>query len=631
MPNYIGIDFGTSNCVVCNLESGEPRVLRNQYGSIGKDVTPSVVALGNDGEMLYGQEAKYVRGKPSIPSVKRALGVEDQLFLGDKTYLPSDIATFLFTKLKQDAETRLQSELGEEDEWQIKKAVVTIPANSKGRQRYATKICAVNAGLEVLTLINEPTAAAMAYGIQAFEPQRILVYDFGGGTFDVTLLEAQDGFFEELASKGRRKLGGDDIDKILSDYVLGKQNEVNQRIIRENEYLYHQLRLSCEKAKIELSSQAQAKVIFGEPVPSANEFIEIRENILRTEFDTLIKDFVERTREPVKQVLEDYRNEVGDPNLKSADIVDKILLVGGTSKIPYVRGFVEKLVGKPAEPVDIIDPLTCVAQGAAIASGIIQRDESSRGRLYRVRLEHSLCIEVVNKPPVQQRIKILSDFVNASKKIRALCELLADSKKKNELLVPIRDKNHFKQLQTQLNSKLGDDFPLNGIIHLLREQNESAFIRSFLDNRDGALVGIRNLLTSPNIQTVSEERELPDFLRILLNSTLFKDFRLKPLINRTSLIPTEMEDTFSPESDYIKAVVIEIYEGDEVDIPAHENNAKLGELPVEIPKPGKKEDIKLYVKYNYGEDGILNVRVKVAMKNVPETPEKEMNIFETEG
>src|SRR5436305_13608816 len=375
---YIGIDFGTSNCVVANFHYGQAEVVPNQQGG---QYTPSVVTLRRDGTLAFGQEAKEnFDDHCSIRYIKRILGTPERVPLVGQNLRTEQIAVMLFSLLKRDAETTL----GEP----FTKAVVTIPANSKGLARHATKLCAGAAGLQVLTLINEPTAAAITYGLNAQEDQTVLVYDFGGGTLDVTLLRIHHGVFEEISSKGIGKLGGDDIDLLLAEVLARRFEEKTGFDILRSPYR-QQFLLAVERAKIELSNAPEAVARKAELVPERH--LSLEEPITRQEFEKIIMPLVVKSGTAIDEAMK-LRG------LRPKDI-DRVLLVGGTSKIPLVRRYVaEKLAGKDPEPFDRIDPMTCVAQGAAIVSAILQGAPGLDNYAYSVKLEHSLCAN-----PVDQR------------------------------------------------------------------------------------------------------------------------------------------------------------------------------------------------------------------------------------
>src|SRR5438552_2236149 len=377
MP-YIGIDFGTSNSVVANFQYGQAEVVPNHEG---QKWTPSIVTLRRDGTLAFGQEAKEnFDEQRSIRSIKRILGTSEKVALIGQNLRPEQIAVMLFSLLKKDAEAQLKET--------FIKAVVTIPANSKGLARHATKLCAGAAGLQVLTLINEPTAAAITYGLNSQEDQTVLVYDFGGGTLDVTVLRIHHGIFEEISSKGIGKLGGDDLDVLLGN-VLAKrfQDKTGYDIL--NSPHKQQFMLAVEKAKIDLSTDLTTVARKAELVPERH--LSLEEEIDRATFEKEITPLVLKSGAAIDEAMK-LRG------LRPEDI-DRILLVGATSKIPLVRRYVtEKMAGKEPEPFDKVDPMTCVAQGAAIVAAILQGAPGLDNYAYSVKLEHSLCAN-----PVDQR------------------------------------------------------------------------------------------------------------------------------------------------------------------------------------------------------------------------------------
>ena len=376
MP-YIGIDFGTSNSVVANFQFGHAEVLPNHEG---QKWTPSVVTLRRDGSLSFGQEAKEnFDEQRSIRSIKRILGTPERVPLVGQNLRTEQIAVMLFSMLKRDAEKALNEP--------FTKAVVTIPANSKGLARHATKLCAGAAGMQVLTLINEPTAAAICYGLNAQQDQTVLVYDFGGGTLDVTILRIHHGVFEEISSKGIGKLGGDDLDAILGNLLAKRFQEKTGFDILNSPYKT-QFMLAVEKAKIELSSHTSTIARKAELVPERH--LSLEEEIDRQTFEKEIMPLVVKSGTAIDEAM-------SLRNLRPKDI-DRILLVGGTSKIPLIGRFVsEKLGGKDPEPFEKVDPMTCVAQGAAIVSAILQGAPGLDNNAYSVKLEHSLCANPINE------------------------------------------------------------------------------------------------------------------------------------------------------------------------------------------------------------------------------------------
>jgi molecular chaperone DnaK len=376
MP-YIGIDFGTSNSVVANFQYGQADVLPN---SEGQKWTPSVVTMRRDGSLSFGQEAKEnFDEERSIRSIKRILGSGERVPFVGQNLRTEQIATMLFSKLKADAQKAINEN--------FTKAVVTIPANSKGLARHATKLCAGAAGLQVLTLINEPTSAAICYGLNAQQDQTVLVYDFGGGTLDVTILRIHHGVFEEISSKGVGKLGGDDLDAALGNLLARRFAEKTGYDILTSPYRT-QFMLAVEKAKIELSDQPTAIARKAELVP--DKHLSLEEEIDRASFEKEIMPLVVKSGQAIEEAL-------SLRGMKPKDI-DKILLVGGTSKIPLIKRYVsEKLAGKEPEPFEKVDPMTCVAQGAAIVSAILQGAPGLDNHAYSVKLEHSLCANPINE------------------------------------------------------------------------------------------------------------------------------------------------------------------------------------------------------------------------------------------
>jgi molecular chaperone DnaK len=377
MP-YIGIDFGTSNSVVANFQYGQAEVVSNHEG---QKWTPSIVTLRRDGTLAFGQEAKEnFDEQRSIRSIKRILGTPERVPLVGQNLRTEQIAVMLFSLLKKDAEQALRES--------FTKSVVTIPANSKGLARHATKLCAGAAGMQVLTLINEPTAAAICYGLNAQDDQQVLVYDFGGGTLDVTILRIHHGIFEEISSKGIGKLGGDDIDDAMAKVLADRFQEKTGYDILNSPYK-QRFMLAVEKAKIDLSTGTSAVARQAELVPERH--LSLEEEIERPAFERVIMPLVVKSGTAIDEALK-LRG------LRPKDI-DKVLLVGGSSKIPLVKRYVtEKLAGKEPEPFERVDPMTCVAQGAAIVSAILQGAPGLDNYAYSVKLEHSLCAN-----PVDQR------------------------------------------------------------------------------------------------------------------------------------------------------------------------------------------------------------------------------------
>src|SRR3954463_1582070 len=376
MP-YIGIDFGTSNSVVANFTYGQADVVPNHEG---QKWTPSIVTLRRDGTLAFGQEAKEnFDENRSIRSIKRILGTPERVPLVGQNLRTEQIAVMLFSLLKKDAEQAINEP--------FIKSVGPTPANSKGLARHATKLCAGAAGMQVLTLINEPTAAAICYGLNAQDDQTVLVYDFGGGTLDVTILRIHHGIFEEISSKGIGKLGGDDIDTAVGKYLAERFSEKTGFDILNSPYK-QQFMLAVERAKIDLSAEQTAVARKAELVPERH--LSLEEEIDRGTFERVIMPLVVKSGTAIDEALK-LRG------MRPKDI-DRVLLVGGTSKIPLIRRYVsEKLGGKEPESFERVDPMTCVAQGAAIVSAILQGAPGLDNYAYSVKLEHSLCANPINE------------------------------------------------------------------------------------------------------------------------------------------------------------------------------------------------------------------------------------------
>ncbi|MDD2578736.1 MAG: molecular chaperone DnaK [Eubacteriales bacterium] len=356
MAKIIGIDLGTTNSCVAVMEGGEPVVITNAEGN---RTTPSVVAFSKTGERLVGQVAKrqaVTNTDRTVQSIKREMGTAHKVNIGDKTYSPQEISAMILQKLKADAE----SYLGET----VTQAVITVPAYFSDAQRQATKDAGKIAGLDVLRIINEPTAAALAYGLDKEEDQKILVFDLGGGTFDVSILEIGDGVFEVLATNGNNRLGGDDFDeKIVNWMVAGFKSE--QGIDLNNDKMAMQrLREAAEKAKIELSSTTSTSINLPYITADATGPKHLDMTLSRAKFDELTADLVEKAKGPTRSAL-------ADAGLKP-DEIDKILLVGGSTRTPSVQEMVRQLFGK--DPFKGINPDECVAIGAAIQAAVLSGD-----------------------------------------------------------------------------------------------------------------------------------------------------------------------------------------------------------------------------------------------------------------
>ena len=354
MSKVIGIDLGTTNSAVAVMEGGESVIVPN---SEGNRTTPSIVAFTKDGERLVGETAKrqaITNPYRTITSIKREMGTEYKLNIDGKDYTPEEISAMILQKLKADTE----SYLGEE----VTEAVITVPAYFTDSQRQATKNAGKIAGLNVKRIINEPTAAALAYGIDKETDQhKVMVYDLGGGTFDVSILEVGDGVFEVLATRGNNRLGGDDFDEKLLNYLADEFMKQNGVDLRKDPTSKQRLKDAAENAKKELSTRVSTNVNL--PFISAvnGTPVHLNMDITRSKFDELTSDLVEESLKPVRQALE-------DAGLSHNDI-EKVLLVGGSTRIPAVQEAVKKLIGK--NPQKDINPDECVAIGAALQGGVL--------------------------------------------------------------------------------------------------------------------------------------------------------------------------------------------------------------------------------------------------------------------
>ena len=357
MSKVIGIDLGTTNSCVAVIEGGEPVVIPNAEGA---RTTPSVVAFGKTGERLVGQVAKrqaITNPDRTVSSIKRQMGSDYKVKIDDKKYTPQEISAMILQKLKTDAE----SYLGEK----VTEAVITVPAYFTDSQRQATKDAGKIAGLEVKRIINEPTAAALAYGIDKENDQKVMVYDLGGGTFDVSIIEMGDGVQEVLATAGNNRLGGDDFDQRVIDWIADEFKKSEGVDLRGDKMAMQRLKEAAEKAKIELSNVTTSTLNL--PFIGMNSDgtpLNLEMTLTRAKFNELTADLVEATMGPVRQAI-------SDSGLKTSDL-HKILMVGGSSRIPAVQEAVKKYTG--VEPFKGINPDECVAIGAAIQGGVLAGD-----------------------------------------------------------------------------------------------------------------------------------------------------------------------------------------------------------------------------------------------------------------
>lgn len=353
MAKTIGIDLGTTNSCVAVIEGGEPVVIANAEGA---RTTPSVVAFSKDGERMVGQVAKrqaITNPDRTVASIKREMGTAHKVTIDGKSYTPQEISAMILQKLKSDAEAYL----GET----VTQAVITVPAYFTDAQRQATKDAGKIAGLDVKRIINEPTAAALSYGVDKEKDQKVMVYDLGGGTFDVSIIEMGDGVQEVLATAGNNRLGGDDFDKRIIDWMVASFKTETGIDLSQDKVAMQRLKEAAEKSKIELSGVTTSNINL--PFITADQTgpKHLDLTLTRAKFDELTSDLVESTMGPVRSALQDSGLQIGQ--------IDKVLMVGGSSRIPAVQDAVKKLIGK--EPFKGINPDECVAIGAAIQAGVL--------------------------------------------------------------------------------------------------------------------------------------------------------------------------------------------------------------------------------------------------------------------
>ena len=353
MSKTIGIDLGTTNSCVAVIEGGEPVVIANAEGA---RTTPSVVAFSKTGERMVGQVAKrqaITNPERTISSIKRQMGTNYKVTIDGKAYTPQEISAMILQKLKGDAEAYLGEKVTE--------AVITVPAYFTDAQRQATKDAGKIAGLEVKRIINEPTAAALAYGIDKENDQKVMVYDLGGGTFDVSIIEMGDGVQEVLATAGNNRLGGDDFDQRIMDWIVAGFKAEQGVDLKSDKMAMQRIKEAAEKAKIELSGMTTSQISLPFITADATGPKHLEMTLTRAKFNELTADLVEATMGPVRQAM-------SDSGLKPGDI-DKVLMVGGSSRIPAVNDAVKKFIGK--EPFKGINPDECVAIGASIQGGVL--------------------------------------------------------------------------------------------------------------------------------------------------------------------------------------------------------------------------------------------------------------------
>ena len=356
MAKIIGIDLGTTNSCVSVIEGGEPVVIPNAEGA---RTTPSVVAFSKDGERMVGNVAKrqaITNPERTISSIKRHMGSDYKVNIDGKAYTPQEISAIILQKLKTDAE----SYLGEK----VTEAVITVPAYFTDAQRQATKDAGKIAGLDVKRIINEPTAAALAFGIDKEEDQKVMVYDLGGGTFDVSIIEMGDGVQEVLATAGNNRLGGDDFDKKVMDWIVSEFRKTNGIDLSNDKMAMQRVKEAAEKAKIDLSGMTTAQISLPFITQDATGPKHLEMTLSRAQFNQMTADLVEKTMGPVRQAMQDSGLSMND--------IDKVLLVGGSTRIPAVQEAIEKFSGK--KPFKGINPDECVAMGAALQGGVLGGD-----------------------------------------------------------------------------------------------------------------------------------------------------------------------------------------------------------------------------------------------------------------
>ena len=356
MGKIIGIDLGTTNSCVGVMEGGQPVVIANAEGA---RTTPSVVAFTKSGERLVGEPAKrqaVTNADKTISSIKRHMGTDYRVTIDDKKYSPQEISAMILQKLKSDAENYLGEKVTE--------AVITVPAYFNDAQRQATKDAGKIAGLEVKRIINEPTAAALAYGLDNEKEQKIMVYDLGGGTFDVSIIEIGDGVIEVLSTAGDNRLGGDDFDQKVADYMIAEFKKSEGVDLSADKMAMQRIKEAAEKAKKELSSATTTNINLPFISMNSNGPLHFDMNLTRAKFDELTHDLVERTAEPVRRAL-------SDAGLNSSEL-GQVLLVGGSTRIPALQDKVKQLTGK--EPSKTLNPDECVALGASVQGGKLAGD-----------------------------------------------------------------------------------------------------------------------------------------------------------------------------------------------------------------------------------------------------------------
>jgi len=357
MAKIIGIDLGTTNSEAAYLEGGRPKIIPSAEGtSFGGKMFPSVVAFTEDGQRLVGEAAKrqaVLNPERTVMRVKRKMGTDHKITIGDKSYTPQEISAMILQKIKTDAE----SYLGEE----VKDVVITVPAYFNDNQRQATKDAGAIAGLNVQRLINEPTAAAIAYGLEKVQEQKIVVLDLGGGTFDVTVMEIGDGVFEVVSTSGDTHLGGSDMDEKIVEWLLGEFQKKEGIDLKDDLQALQRLRDAAEKAKIELTSTVSTTINLPFIASKDDKPKHLEMPLTRAKLEELVGPVLNRCDEPIKKVFQDAKLDYKD--------IGKVILVGGPTRMPVVREKFEKIIGKKAERG--VDPMQCVAMGAAVQGGVL--------------------------------------------------------------------------------------------------------------------------------------------------------------------------------------------------------------------------------------------------------------------
>jgi molecular chaperone DnaK len=356
MGKIIGIDLGTTNSEVGVIEAGKPTIIKSAEG---QPYFPSIVAFTKDGEMLVGEAAKrqaVTNPERTVHRIKRKMGSGEKVKINGKQYSPEQISAFILQKIKKDAEDFLGEKVSE--------AVITVPAYFNDDQRQATKDAGKIAGLKVKRIINEPTAASLAYGLDKEGDHKIAVYDFGGGTFDITLMEVGEGVFEVLSTNGDTQLGGSDMDQAIVDYLADEFEKKHGIDLRTDAKSHQRLLEEAEKAKMELTSTMQTEINLPYITVVDNEPKHLEIKLTRAKLEQIIGSFVDKTEAPCKQALKDAKLKPGD--------IHHVVLVGGTTRIPLVKKKVQEIFGKP--PKRDVDPMECVAIGAAIQGGVLSGD-----------------------------------------------------------------------------------------------------------------------------------------------------------------------------------------------------------------------------------------------------------------